>query len=70
MSHQEQLRLAVFAFGIILLGRAIRLEALWRWALGALVELGIGVSKLDGDVSDLLLLMSHSLQIRGKNTRK
>ena len=71
VSHQEELRLAELAFSIILLVGAIRLVGLWSWAFGALVQLGVGISELDGDVSDFFLLMSYGLFCQNiKNTRK
>ena len=70
MSHQEKICLAVFALGAILLGRAIRLEALGSCTFWAFVELSIRITKLNGDVSNLLFLMSYSLCQNVKNTRK
>ena len=41
--------------------RVIRHEALWSWALRALVKLCIGITQLDGNVTHELLLVTHSL---------
>ena len=57
MSHQLHLAIASWAFGCVLLLGAIRSETVRSRALGAFVKLCVGVSELDGDVSDLLLVM-------------
>jgi hypothetical protein len=61
VSHQKQFCFAVFALGLVLLRRPIGLEAFRSWTFRALVELGVGVTKLNGDVSDFLFLMPYSL---------
>ena len=61
MSHEEEVRLANLALCVVLLAGAVRLVALGCWALGALVQLGIRVSQLDCDVSNLFLEVSYGL---------
>lgn len=50
------------ALGGVFLARAEGLEALWSWAGGALVELGIGIAQLNCDVTEALFVVAHSLK--------
>ena len=57
VSHEEHRASAEFAFQGIRLLTAIRSEALRRWAFEALKQFGVGITQLDGDVSDFLFLV-------------
>mmetsp|Transcript_7074 Transcript_7074/g.11916 ORF Transcript_7074/g.11916 Transcript_7074/m.11916 type:complete len:462 (-) Transcript_7074:120-1505(-) len=56
--EEEQVALTLLALGVVLLARLVGLEALGGRALGALVELRVGVPQLDRDLPDFLLVMS------------
>jgi hypothetical protein len=66
MSVQEKLSIAMFAIGCISFLRSIRLVALRSWAYRASVQLGVSITKLDGNISDLFFLMSYGLKILKK----
>ena len=69
VSDQEELRLTPGrgALGAVFLVRAEGLEALRGLARRALVELGVRVTKLDGNVPKALLVVAHRLrEIRGR----
>lgn len=61
VSHQEKLLLANRALKIILLLRSVRVETLGSWAPKTFIKLGISITQLNCDVSDLLFLVFNSI---------
>ena len=63
VSDEEKGRIAAWggALGRVLLLGAKRLEALGRGTSGALVQLGVRIAELDGDVSEAFFVVTHSL---------
>lgn len=64
MAHQEQVAFAVFALGIVFFITLVALVSLRSWTNRALVEFAVGITKLDGNLTNLFLLM-----LDGVNTR-
>ena len=62
VSHQEQRFSSLWAYCIVLLVRAECEVGMLVVAVETLVEFGIGITQFDGDVSNLLLQVSYSLQ--------
>lgn len=63
MSHEEERAAAASVLAVLFIGR-LRAEgkvALGRLTLEALVELSVGVTELDSNVTNLLLLMLNGL---------
>lgn len=71
MSNELQNRLAAgwSALGMVFFLRAERLETLWRGASGALVELWVGVTKLDSNISESLFIVTDRIYTRNSSNQ-
>ena len=68
MSGKDKWRVTVLAIDSIRLARVVRSEAIGGLTRNTLVQLGVGISKLDRDVSQFLSEETHSL--RAKDNKK
>ena len=61
VASQEHDALASWAFGSVFFRRGIRTETVWSWALSAFIQLGVGITKFNGDVSNFFFKMLDSV---------
>jgi len=69
MSIQDKWSATLLAVDLISHRRAKRLEAFWSWASWALVELCIGVTEFNSDVSQFLSEETNSLQHESRSVK-
>ena len=64
MSDQEQARLAArrCALGRVLFLRSERFITIWGGTCGALIELRVSISQLDGDITEAFLIVADGLK--------